>query len=241
MGARRARMTRNEHASAVRALFDSKADAWAVKYSPRGALAWRIDAFLSAVVEHVPPPGRLLDLGCGTGQLACAFLRRGYDVTGCDVSPAMIDHARLESTDVRWCLLESSGSSLPFADEEFDAIVASSVLEYVGDVELALAELARVLRSGGALVFTVPNVRHLTRYLERIVGGLVGRMEYTPWVPRISPRLGAYVDYLRLSKNRYGREDWCRKLEQLGFERSVCRTRAPGTMVLLGFRRRTRA
>jgi ubiquinone/menaquinone biosynthesis C-methylase UbiE len=231
-------MKPSDHASAVRALFDPKASAWADKYSPGGALAWRVDAFLSAVVDNVPPPGRLLDFGCGTGQLASAFRQRGYDVTGCDVSPAMLDHARFESAEVRWCRLESSGSTLPFDDEEFDAVVASSVIEYLADVELTLAEFARILRSGGALVFTVPNVTHPTRYFERLVARLTAHIEVNPWLPRLSPRLGAFVDYVRLSKNRHGPTEWCRKVEQLGFDRSMCRTPGRGTMVLLGFRRR---
>jgi ubiquinone/menaquinone biosynthesis C-methylase UbiE len=230
-------VTHSDHQLAVRRLFEGKAMAWGAKYTGRGALAWRIDSFRRLVGELSPPPGRLLDFGCGTGQLACAFHGKGYDVTGCDVSPAMLAFARRESEEVRWCTLEANQSRLPFDDAEFDVVVASSVLEYVEDVGGVLSEWARVLRPGGTLAFTVPNMRHRTRRIERIAAWLALRVDADAWLGRASSKVGDYLEYIRLSKNRYDVAEWCDRVHMHGLIHVMAQSPGPGTLDLLGFRR----
>ena len=62
--------------------------------------AWA-DTVEPLLQRHPPGASRLLDLACGTGESLLPFLRRGYEVTGCDLSPAMLDLAREKAPGVR--------------------------------------------------------------------------------------------------------------------------------------------
>lgn len=124
----------------------------------RGAL------FVEAVERHVPRGGRILDFGCGPGRIARLVAGAGYSVEGVDPSPGMIDLARaqeLRGADAHFEVLETDGSHLPTA--RFDAIVCSSVLEYVPDARGLLVHFHRTLKPGGALVLSFSNRRSLVR------------------------------------------------------------------------------
>jgi SAM-dependent methyltransferase len=98
---------------------------------------------------------RILDAGCGSGPLSAALRAKGAVVTGFDVSAAMVDLARErlgEDADVRVADLRAP---LPYADAEFDDVVASFVLHYLEDWGRPLAELRRVLKPGGRLILSV--------------------------------------------------------------------------------------
>jgi 2-polyprenyl-3-methyl-5-hydroxy-6-metoxy-1,4-benzoquinol methylase len=114
---------------------------------------------LEQVCGHVRRlrPGRLLDLGCGDGTFARLVKAACPDVTihGCDVSVAAL--SRTEGLD-RAYALDLDGDPLPEADESFDVVTASEVLEHLSEPRHALAEAKRVLKPGGRLLVTVPNV-----------------------------------------------------------------------------------
>jgi SAM-dependent methyltransferase len=98
---------------------------------------------------------RILDAGCGSGPLSAALRDAGAVVTGFDASTAMVELARQrlgEDADVH---VADLGEPLPFADAEFDDIVASLVLHYLEDWAGPLAELRRVLKPGGRLIVSV--------------------------------------------------------------------------------------
>ena len=98
---------------------------------------------------------RILDAGCGSGPLTAALRAQGAVVTGFDASAAMVDLARErlgEDADVR---VADLAGPLPFADAEFDDVVASLVLHYLEDWTVPLAELRRVLKPGGRLMVSV--------------------------------------------------------------------------------------
>jgi SAM-dependent methyltransferase len=156
------------HAARVRALFDAKAARWPAKYAADGRLAGRLVQLTRAVSELAVPGGELLDLGCASGELARHLAASGYQVTGCDIAPAMLREAAKADVRraVRWVLLEPCWQALPFAEGSLDAVVSASVLEYVPDPGAVLAECARVLRPGGVLICTVPDVTHPVRWLE---------------------------------------------------------------------------
>lgn len=98
------------------------------------------------------PGERLLDVGAGPGFLAADAAERigpsGY-VYGVDISEPLLAYAR-EQAGVPWLeFRHGDATALPFDDGAFDAAVSMQVLEYVPDVDAALAEIARVLRPGG--------------------------------------------------------------------------------------------
>jgi SAM-dependent methyltransferase len=114
----------------------------------------------------VCPGDRLLDLGAGGGRHAFEALRRGAQVVAVDRSDAELVEANamlhaIQSTEAlperaTGCGVKGDAISLPFADATFDRVIASEVMEHVGDDRGALAELVRVLRPGGTIAVTVP-------------------------------------------------------------------------------------
>lgn len=98
---------------------------------------------------------RILDAGCGSGPLAAELRERGAAVSGFDASAAMVDLARQrlgEDADLR---VADLAAPLPYADGEFDDVLASLVLHYLEDWTGPLAELRRVLKPGGRLLVSV--------------------------------------------------------------------------------------
>ncbi len=113
------------------------------------------------------PGDRVLDMGCGAGRHAFEMYRRGGDVVAFDqdgdelagvleIFGAMREQGEVPlgaEADIK----QGDALAMPFADEEFDRIVASEVLEHIPDDETAIAELVRVLRPGGTIAVTVPR------------------------------------------------------------------------------------
>jgi SAM-dependent methyltransferase len=98
-------------------------------------------------------PGRLLDVGCGRGDLAAALADRGWYAAGVDPSAEAVAFARGLGVDARVGTLES----VAFDDESFDAVVMHHSLEHVPDALAELARIKRLLRPGGLLVISLPN------------------------------------------------------------------------------------
>jgi SAM-dependent methyltransferase len=99
------------------------------------------------------PPGRLLDVGCGTGDLAAIFSRRGWSAAGIEPSATAVEHARAIGVEA----VAGTLADAPWKDGEFDAILFNHSLEHIDEPADALAEAARLLRPGGLLAIAVPN------------------------------------------------------------------------------------
>lgn len=97
----------------------------------------------------VRPGDRVLDVCCGTGDLALADLEAGGTVTGLDFSPRMLERARGKSREVEW--VRGDALALPFPDASFDAATVGFGVRNLSDLERGLWELRRVLRPGGRL------------------------------------------------------------------------------------------
>ena len=109
----------------------------------------------------------VLDLGCGFGRHAFEAARRGAHVVALDAGrdevlgvratfAAMLDAGEL-SLDTVAVAVQGDALALPFADETFDRVICSEVLEHIPDDLGAIAELARVLKHGGTMAITVPR------------------------------------------------------------------------------------
>jgi 2-polyprenyl-3-methyl-5-hydroxy-6-metoxy-1,4-benzoquinol methylase/glycosyltransferase involved in cell wall biosynthesis len=113
-----------------------------------------------AVALALPAGSRLLDVGCGSGWLSEYFARLGYDVTGIDISPELIEIARARlaavpfdvdhETPLRCRFLVHDAESLPL-DEKFDAVVCYDSLHHFEDERAVFRNLAAMTRTGGAL------------------------------------------------------------------------------------------
>jgi SAM-dependent methyltransferase len=137
--------------------------------------------------------GRVLDIGCGAGQVAKAVKRERPDleVLACDVSRSAIAAAseRGEGVDFRLATAER----LPFADGELDFVWIFDVLEHVEDPRTVLREVARVLKPGGGFHIVLP-LEGQPRTLYRLVG--CG----TRWTAKI--RHGGHIQIFSASRFR---------------------------------------
>jgi SAM-dependent methyltransferase len=132
--------------------FDSVA---AIYDGPRGnnALIARMrELSWQQIARYVPAPGRLLDIGCGTGIDAQHFVQNGYSVLATDWSPAMVERAAgrgLQAARV-------GAQELDRIDDQFDGAYSNfGPLNCVPDLALTSRECARLLRPGGHLLFSV--------------------------------------------------------------------------------------
>ena len=110
---------------------------------------------------------RVLDMGCGAGRHAFEMYRRGADVVAFDqdgdelAGVLELFAAMREAGEVppgaEADIKQGDALSLPFADGDFDRVVAAEVLEHIPDDTTAIEELVRVLRPGGTLAVTVPR------------------------------------------------------------------------------------
>ncbi len=102
----------------------------------------------------LPPGGRLLDIGTGTGGIVCAALDQDRTVSAvaADFTFAMMAAGRSRHVrrTIHWC--GADALALPFADHTFDAVTSGYLIRNVADIRQAFAEQVRVLRPGGKLV-----------------------------------------------------------------------------------------
>jgi 2-polyprenyl-3-methyl-5-hydroxy-6-metoxy-1,4-benzoquinol methylase len=107
------------------------------------------------------PPGAVLDVGCGRGDLGAALVRRGWHVTGIDPSAHACAVARMRGLETQVATLESA----TLTADSFDAVVMSHSLEHVPAPRADLARVRRLLRPGGLLLISVPNFASWQREL----------------------------------------------------------------------------
>jgi methionine biosynthesis protein MetW len=168
---------------------------------------------LQHVVDALEPGERVLDSGCGPGFLAALLREHGVDVVGTDVSRVGPERTRARGIEAQQVDLDTN--PLPFADGEFDAVVANSNLEHLFYMRRHIAELARCVRPGGKLIWLVPNIGHW-RYRLWL---LRGRFPYVA----DSPTDEYHIRYVTAYEGR-------RLLEGAGLERIRLRGHA-GTWV----------
>jgi demethylmenaquinone methyltransferase / 2-methoxy-6-polyprenyl-1,4-benzoquinol methylase len=163
-------------------------------FAPLGPTYDRVGAALSLgqdplgrrfLVSRLPPGGHVLDVATGTGLVAAELLRRGFQVTGLDLSPEMLAVAHRRFGD-QVELINASAEALPLASASFDHLTVTHVLRYVADPQATLAELARVVRRGGlvaSLEFGVPQgpARPLWDLYVQTVLPLAGRLLRHGW------------------------------------------------------------
>ena len=101
------------------------------------------------------PRGRVLDVGCGRGHILANLRDRGWKVQGVELNEPAVRHARdVLGLDVR----VESFDAARFPAEHFDVVILWHVLEHLTDINAVLSGCARILRPGGLLAISVPNI-----------------------------------------------------------------------------------
>jgi ubiquinone/menaquinone biosynthesis C-methylase UbiE len=111
------------------------------------------------------PPGRVADLGCGSGVFTDLLSKQGYQATGLDISPKLIALGRAKYPTVEFH--EGDVEHLPFADGSMDGILLSGLVHHLPDPNRCAAEAFRVLKKGGSFVAFDPNRMNPFMYLYR--------------------------------------------------------------------------
>jgi len=111
------------------------------------------------------PPGRLLDIPAGEGALALRMGRLGFEVTCADLYPEIF---KLEGHDVVPADLDGG---LPFDDASFDYVVCVEGLEHIENPANAIREFSRIIKPGGELIASVPNIMNIEERFKWLISG----------------------------------------------------------------------
>jgi SAM-dependent methyltransferase len=164
--------------------------------SPAGKLRWA--RRVKMLSEHFGAGMKVLEVGCGTGYFTQELARSGADVIAIDVSPELLEIAKANCSapNVRYEI--QNAYTLSYPDAVFDSVVGSSVLHHL-EIEAALREIYRVLKLGGSVHFTEPNMLNPQVAIQKNV----------PWIKR---KLGDSPD-----ETAFFRWPLRRVLEQTGY------------------------
>jgi ubiquinone/menaquinone biosynthesis C-methylase UbiE len=136
--------------------------------NPYGWQRWVFDQF------DLPRPARVLELGCGVGNLWRENVHRiaeDWDVTLSDFSAGMLEKARqnLKDNSREFTFRVIDAVDIPFEDERFDAVIANHMLYYVQDKARGFSEMRRVLKPGGRLYAATNGERHMGELRDLVV------------------------------------------------------------------------
>jgi SAM-dependent methyltransferase len=182
-------------------------------------------AFIS---KHMESGGRVLDYGCGAGQLVARLLQADEDAYGCDVYYEGGDYSGDVPKDLweQGRIKKMENGRIPFPDGHFTALVNNQVLEHVSDFSLALEEFHRVLRPGGIVLSLFPDRRVIQE-------GHCG-LPFLHWFPKGSSLRTYYAWTLRRLGLGYHKKakdplvwskDFCRWLDEWTYYRSYSEIR----------------
>lgn len=174
---------------------------------------------LEMVETGVSGAQKVLDAGCGTGEIAEQLIRRGHEVWGLDIAEPMIRYAHERCGLGRFQL--GNIEHLPFRDNTFDTVVCLGVMEYLNTDERALREIWRVLKPGGLAVISTPSATCPLYYVDHALFGLT--VAVRPLYDFLKYRLSGSPAPLhtashRVFHRRYRLRRWLRLLRSMSFE-----------------------
>jgi 2-polyprenyl-3-methyl-5-hydroxy-6-metoxy-1,4-benzoquinol methylase len=112
-------------------------------------------------------PGKLLDIGCSSCDFSCRFKKVGWDVHGIDIARNKVKLAKEKGAKA---VVGDFSKRLPFKSSLFDAVFAGEVIEHLVDTDLFIKEINRVLKLGGKLILTTPNLTSLENRIRILLG-----------------------------------------------------------------------
>jgi trans-aconitate methyltransferase len=159
------------------------------RYESRFSFVWNRGAGLLDLLD--PKPGeRILDLGCGTGQLTYQIAERGASVIGLDSAPAMIAQARMNYPVLRFMLADGSDFTLP---ERVDAVFSNAALHWMTKPAEVADCIRRALRPGGRFVAEFGGKGNVASIVEAVLAEVPDAR-----IPWYYPSLGEYATLLEL-------------------------------------------
>jgi trans-aconitate methyltransferase len=200
-------------------------------YEAKHSFVWQFGKGLTETL-NAKPGERILDIGCGTGQLTAQIAASGAAVVGLDSSPAMIGQARQNFPKVRFVL--ESVAAMQF-DAEFDAIFSNAALHWVLDAQQAAHAMAKALRQGGRLVAELGG-RGNIQTIEQAIVSTIARYagDHVPASNNYFPSIGEYTMILENAgfevrsaelydrptplEGENGMADWIRQFKWFYFE-----------------------
>lgn len=119
-----------------------------------------------AVISADKNRGKVLDLGCGDGRTGKKLLDKGFQVHACDM-----DVKRFEFKDVIPFKAGNLNDPLPYADGTFDYVILMEVIEHLYNPQHVISEIKRILRSGGKLILSTPNILNISSRFRFLIEG----------------------------------------------------------------------
>jgi ubiquinone/menaquinone biosynthesis C-methylase UbiE len=159
------------------------------------------------------PRGPLLDVPAGEGALAARLIAAGFEVSCCDLYPEIF---RLNGVSIQQGDLNGE---LPFADRSFDYVTCLEGLEHIENPQQAIREFARVLRPGGKVIVSIPNILNIEERLKWLLYGYTSH--FKPMTRAHVARLRAEYDNreeIAAHVNPIGYSELRYILEKHGFE-----------------------
>lgn len=191
--------------------------------------AWR--ARLLAALGS-PGRGRVLDVGCGTGDVALALRAQGADVVGLDPSRGMLARARAKEPAIAW--VQGDAVRLPFKERTFDASTSAFVLRNLPSRAACFGEQARVLRPGGVAAHL--ELVRPARGWQRLVHGAYVRF-VVPTLGLLSSDPGSYRYLARTVLAVAPPEQFARELEEQGLSDGRVERMALGGIAVVAARK----
>ncbi|WP_256760886.1 trans-aconitate 2-methyltransferase [Cohnella sp. WQ 127256] len=163
-------------------------------------------SFVSSFGEDVlswlnPQAGEIIvDFGCGTGDLASAISSQGSEVIGVDISPEMVERARLKYPHLTFHRADGMGWK---ADRAYDAVFSNAALHWMKDADAAVDSMTAGLRNGGRLVVEFGGYGNVATIIEAVRETLQANGREDAFVmPWYFPQVGEYASLLE----KYGME-----------------------------------
>jgi ubiquinone/menaquinone biosynthesis C-methylase UbiE len=145
--------------------------------SAAGKIRWQ--RRVKMLTSHISAKDNVLEIGCGTGYFTKEIAKTDANVTAIDISPELLNIAKAEIPDTNVKFVIENAYDLSFEDGCFDSIVGSSVLHHL-EIEKAISEMFRVLKPGGSLFFTEPNMMNPQIALQKNIPVLKRRLGDSP-------------------------------------------------------------
>ena len=108
------------------------------------------------VLRYKQPPGSVLDIGCGKGELALALQEKGFDCSGIDMKPGLVSQLVTQCPQVRWRCAPTT--DLATLSERYDVLTLYHVLEHVPNPRSMMASVKALAKPAALIVIEVPNV-----------------------------------------------------------------------------------